>query len=96
MDNTLYERQLKWREDAKKKAYANSIRDVDEVEKKLTFKPHIYTTTIKKHENNNEIHEKSTIDHVRRQIKGRKDKESILYVFFFSFFSFFSFFFFII
>jgi hypothetical protein len=52
-----------------------------EGQKELTFKPHIYTnhTTVKKFEGSaSELNEKSGMDHVKRQIKARKEKESFL------------------
>ena len=61
------------------KAFANSIRDIDDIDKELTFKPHIYTTNLKKFEGTaKDINERSSHDHIKRQIKARKEKESFL------------------
>ena len=77
MNSDLYERQLKWREDAKKKAIANSAKaESDKEEKELTFKPHIYTAPVKKFEGSaRALTEKSGANHVLRQAKARKDKQ---------------------
>jgi hypothetical protein len=57
----------------------NTSKENDESIKELTFKPHIYTAPLKKFEGSaRELNDKSGVDHIRRQMRARKEKDSVL------------------